>query len=163
MIGILGDTHDNLDAIGKAVEFFNGKGVKLVIHTGDIVSPFSVESFKNLKCDFKAVYGNNEGDRFNLARKLKEIDAEITDFLELDYDEKRIAIYHGQNPSILDAIVKCGKYDVVITGHTHTPEVTLDDNTLIVNPGETCGYMTGVMTVAVLNTSDMKADIHTLK
>ena len=162
MIGLIGDTHDNIPAVEKAVKFFNENPVKLVIHTGDIVSPFTVEAFKNLKADFKAVWGNNEGDNLNIIRKINEMNAEISDLLEFDYDEKKIAVYHGQNPSLLDAIIKSGKYDVVITGHTHTPEVTLDDNTLIVNPGEACGYMTGIKTVALLNITEMKADIHKL-
>lgn len=163
MIGVMGDSHDNIPAIEKAVEFFNSQNVDLVVHTGDMVSPFTVESFKKLKCEFKAVFGNNEGDRFNVMRKFKEMDSEVADYLEFDYDEKKFAVYHGQNPAMLDSIVKSKKYDIVITGHTHTPEVTLEDNTLIVNPGETCGYMTGIKTVAILNTQEMKADIHQLK
>lgn len=162
MIGILADSHDNVAAIADAVQFFNKKEVDLVIHAGDIVSPFTVETLKELKGDFKAVFGNNEGDKFNLNRKLKDLDTELADFLELEYDEKRIAVYHGHNPSLLDSIVKSGKYDAVITAHTHQPEVTIEDNTLVINPGETCGYLTGVKTVATLDTKEMKAEIHEL-
>jgi len=159
MIGVMADSHDNIKAVEKAVEFFNKNEVDLVLHAGDIVSPFTLEPFKKLRGEFKAVYGNNEGDKFNLNRKLKDFDTELTDLLEITYGEKRIAVYHGQNPSILDSIVKSGKYDVVVTAHTHTPEVTLEENTLVVNPGETCGYLTGVKTVALLDVAEMKAEI----
>jgi uncharacterized protein len=162
MIGIMGDSHDNLEAIKKAVEFFNAHGADLVIHTGDIVSPFTIDYFKKLKGEFRVVYGNNEGDKYHLNKKLSEMGAEPADVLELDYADKKIAVYHGQNPALLDALVKSRKYDLVACGHTHTPEVTMEDNTLVVNPGETCGYLTGIQTVALVDTTDMKADIHKL-
>jgi uncharacterized protein len=163
MIGIMGDTHDNLEAVKKAVEFFNERKADLVIHTGDIVSPFTVAYFKGLKGEFKAVWGNNEGDRPNITKKVEEIGGEIAEILEITYDERKIAVYHGQNPGLLDSLVKSRKYDVVATGHTHTPEVTMEDNTLVINPGEACGYLTGARTVAILDVNGMKADIHTLK
>jgi uncharacterized protein len=163
MIGIMGDSHDNIEAIKKAVEFFNKHNADLVIHTGDLVSPFTIDYYKQLKGEFRAVLGNNEGDRLNLGKKFTEMGIELADILEFDYDGKKIAVYHGQNPSLLDSLVKSKKYDVVATGHTHTPEVTMEDNTLIVNPGETCGYLTGVKTVALVDVNEMKADIHTLE
>jgi len=33
MIGLMGDSHDDVEAIKKAVEYFNEKGADLVIHT----------------------------------------------------------------------------------------------------------------------------------
>ncbi len=163
MIGIMGDSHDNVEAIRKAVEFFNQQGADLVIHTGDIVSPFAIGHLKGLKGEFKAVFGNNEGDRPNVIKRVEEAGGEIAEVLEFEYDEKKLVVYHGQNPGLLDSLVKSRKYDIVVTGHTHTPEVTMDDNTLVVNPGETCGYLTGAKTVALLDTREMKADIHVLK
>jgi uncharacterized protein len=162
MMGIMGDSHDNLDAIKKSVEFFNKSGVDLVIHTGDIVSPFTIECFRPLKGSFKAVFGNNAGDRANVSKKVEEIGGEVADMLEFEYAGKRIVVYHGENPGLLDTLVKSRKYDIVATGHTHTPEVTMDENTLIVNPGEACGYLTGVMTVALVDVAEMKADIRQL-
>ncbi|MFH0862108.1 MAG: metallophosphoesterase [Candidatus Altiarchaeota archaeon] len=163
MMGIIGDSHDNIDAVAKAVEFFNGRGVDLVVHTGDLVSMFTLEPLGKLKGELKMVFGNNEGERANIAKKVQELGGEIGELLEFEYDGRKVAVYHGQNPSLLDAIVKSKKYDIVATGHTHTPEVTMEDNTLIVNSGEACGYLTGVKTVALLDVNEMKADIHTLE
>jgi uncharacterized protein len=42
LIGLISDSHDNLNAIRKAVEFFNRKEVKAVLHAGDLVSPFTI-------------------------------------------------------------------------------------------------------------------------
>jgi putative phosphoesterase len=49
LIGIISDSHDNMDAIRKAVGFFNNSDVKAVLHAGDLVSPFTARAFKELK------------------------------------------------------------------------------------------------------------------
>ncbi|MFH1403541.1 MAG: metallophosphoesterase [Candidatus Altiarchaeota archaeon] len=163
IIGVLSDTHDNKEAILKAIELFKEKNVEMIIHAGDIVAPFTLEPFMDLEIPFRGVLGNNDGDEKNLNRKLEEIGTELTEFLDMECDGKKVAVYHGTRPQILEAIVKSRIYDIVASGHTHQPETTLDGNTLIVNPGETCGYLTGVATVAVVNTEDMNAEIHELK
>lgn len=162
LIGFVGDTHDNLKAIEKAVSLFNESHTDLVIFTGDLVSPFAVEAFKDLECELKGVFGNNEGDKKTVNMKLEEINSQFSSFLEIEFGEKSIAVYHGTDPSILDCIVRSKKYDIVASGHTHTPEITLEEGTIVINPGECCGYLSSVPTVAMLDTSDMKADIHEL-
>ena len=42
-IGLISDTHDNIQIIQNAISLFNGKQVSFVIHGGDIVSPEAVE------------------------------------------------------------------------------------------------------------------------
>ncbi len=162
MIGIMGDSHDHVDAMKKAVEFFNSKKVDLVVLTGDLISPFMVEHLKEIEADVVGVFGNNEGDKLTLNKNLREMDTELVDFLEMEFGGSQIAIYHGHDPSILDSIVKSCKYDIVLTGHTHTPEVTVDENTLVVNPGELCGYLSGIKTVALLDIDTLDAQIHDL-
>ena len=41
MIGVMSDSHDNVDAVRAAVEVFKSAGCKLVIHAGDFVAPFA--------------------------------------------------------------------------------------------------------------------------
>ncbi|MCK4491079.1 MAG: metallophosphoesterase family protein, partial [Candidatus Altiarchaeales archaeon] len=59
MIGLMSDSHHHMDAIRGAVEFFNSRGVDLVLHAGDLISPFTAGEFGKLGCRFVAVYGNN--------------------------------------------------------------------------------------------------------
>ncbi|KAA0005879.1 MAG: YfcE family phosphodiesterase, partial [Thermoplasmata archaeon] len=68
-IGVISDSHDNMEAIKKAVEFFNENDVELVIHAGDIVSPFTADEFKKLNCDMLLIYGNNDGDKLYLKER----------------------------------------------------------------------------------------------
>ncbi len=57
-IGLISDTHDNIQNIQKAIISFNEKLVRVVIHAGDIVSPEAVEAFDGMK--LIGVLGNND-------------------------------------------------------------------------------------------------------
>jgi putative phosphoesterase len=159
MIGIMSDTHDDLEGIRKAVNFFNSMNVGLVLHAGDVISPFTVKEFKALECRLEGVFGNNDGERWGLNEKFSEIGTELRDLIELEHDGVRICLYHGTYEAIVKALAESSIYDVVVRGHTHRAEITKRDETILINPGEVCGYLTGKKTVAVLDTGDMKADI----
>ena len=57
-IGLISDTHDNIQNIQKAIISFNDKQVRVVIHAGDIVSPEAVEAFDGMR--LIGVIGNND-------------------------------------------------------------------------------------------------------
>jgi uncharacterized protein len=42
-IGLISDTHDNIQSLHNAISLFNGKQVSFVFHGGDILSPEAVE------------------------------------------------------------------------------------------------------------------------
>lgn len=159
MIGIISDTHDNIEAIRKAVDFLNSRKVSLVLHAGDFIAPFTVEEFKKLDTKIIGVFGNNDGDRNGLSEKFSQIGTDLKDFIELEYGGKEIAIYHGTIMEFVSALVKSGKYDIVVLGHTHLPEIKKEKNTLVINPGEVCGYLTGKRTLCLLNTKKMEVEI----
>lgn len=153
MIGIMSDSHDNLDSIKKAVDAFNEAKVDLVIHAGDMISPFTSKDIKKLNCDFKAVFGNNDGERDGLRLFFKGI-CYHDDFQEFEIEGKKYCVIHGTNEDVVDALVKSGKYDVVIRGHTHKLEVK-EGKCMMINPGETCGYLSGQQTVILLDPSNL--------
>jgi hypothetical protein len=159
MIGIISDSHDRITAIQKAVEYLNSKDVELVIHAGDIIAPFTVPEFKKLKAKLVAVFGNNDGEKKGLTAKFSEINTTLDDLAEVNYKGKKIAVYHGTVKAITEALIESGKYDVVITGHTHNAEVRKEGNTLLINPGELCGYLTGKRTLCLLDIERMEAKI----
>ncbi len=159
MIGIISDTHDNLDAIRKAVDFLNSQGVSLVLHAGDFIAPFTVKEFKKLDSPLVGVFGNNDGERKGLGEKFSQMGTHLKDFIELEHKGKRIALYHGTIEGFVSALVKSGDYDVVIRGHTHSPEIKKENNTLVINPGEVCGYLTGKRTLVLLDVGKMDAQL----
>lgn len=160
MIGIMSDSHDNMAAIRSAVEFFNAKKVSLVLHAGDIISPFTVSELSKLKCRICCVYGNNDGERRVLAEKLAAIGSEADEFMVLEQEGAKICLYHGTHEDIVSALAESGRYDVVVRGHLHHPSVERKKDTLVINPGECCGYLTGKRTVALLDASEKTAKIH---
>ena len=49
-IGMMADTHDNLNNIKKAVEIFNQEKIDLLLHAGDFVSPFTARELQHIRC-----------------------------------------------------------------------------------------------------------------
>lgn len=145
-IGMIADSHDNLPAIGKAVSVFNDAEVDLVVHAGDLIAPFVAKPLQYLKMEFRAVYGNNDGEKLGLA-KVFEGRIFRPPFL-LTFEQRRILLMH--EPDNLDALSASGKFDCIVYGHTHESEVRKRP-TLVVNPGECGGWVTGRRTVAIWN------------
>ncbi|GAB4542745.1 MAG: metallophosphoesterase [Thermodesulfovibrionia bacterium] len=138
-IGIISDSHDNIENIRKGVTVFIDRGVDLVIHLGDYVNPNSVRAFRGIR--LVGIFGNNDGDRFRLMNAFNEIGGEIKgDFYEFEGDALKFACYHGTEPQLRDALIECGRYDVVLYGHTHECINTRRNNTLILNPGTAHGF-----------------------
>lgn len=154
-IGIISDTHDNVEKIEKAIHYFNEVDVDLVIHAGDIVSPFIAAKFNNLNMDFVAIYGNNDGDKLGLRKTLKYRIFE--DPHNFKIRGKEFFITHRER--LIDSLEKSEDYDVIIYGHTHKADVRKTDKTIVINPGEACGYMYGESTIAVLNLDKREVDI----
>lgn len=134
MIGVVSDTHDNLDLIEAAVSFFESEGVDVVVHCGDFVAPFSAMAFDRPAFEFYAVRGNNDGEW-----KLREIIDRFGTYLgeagELSIGGADVAVYHGTSELLTDALVDAGRHDFVLCGHTHERTVDERDGTVLVNPG----------------------------
>jgi len=158
-VGIMSDTHDNLPAIELAVQKLRERKVAVILHAGDIVAPFVVPVLAKSGARVYAVFGNNDGERAGLRKKFKEIGELQGDVAQVDLDGKKAAIYHGAEGAIADALVDCGRYDLVVLGHSHTPSVEKRGRTMVINPGECCGYLSGKRTCAVLDTDSMGVDI----
>lgn len=56
-VGIISDTHDNLPLVDKAIERLNREKVKIVLHAGDYIAPFTVVRFKQLEAKLIGVFG----------------------------------------------------------------------------------------------------------
>jgi len=134
MIGIISDTHENEEAIKKAVKIFREKNPDFVVHCGDIISPPMLEHFQGLKMKF--VFGNNDGERIGLNSRAKEFGWEgVTDEKEFEYKGKKFYAYHGTSKEKLDAAIKSNKYGYVLTGHTHIKRDEKIGITRVINPG----------------------------
>ncbi len=161
LIGAISDTHDNLPQVEKAVKYFNEQKVSLVLHAGDYVAGFVIPKFRQLNCRLVGVFGNNDGDHELLKKRFGETsNCTIHDsFAQVEVEGYRIALLHGQEIELLNAIVEGGIFDAVIHGHSHYSRVEKRGKTLAINPGELCGYLTGKSTLAILDTGKNEAKI----
>ena len=163
-VGIMSDTHDHLPLVDKAVKKLIDEKVELVLHAGDYISPFVISHFKPFKGRFIGVFGNNDGDHEFLKRRFQEFGLDIRGvFAEVKIDGLRIALLHGgetggpPGPSeLLKSLISAECYDVVIHGHVHEAKAYRQGKTLIINPGEVCGYLSGKPSIAVLDTKTME-------
>lgn len=164
IVGIIADTHDRLPLLEKAIKKLNEERVELVLHAGDYISAFAVQRLKSLKAHLIGIFGNNDGDKELLKRRFAELDAEIRGrFAEVTVDGLKIAMLHGEEEELVRSLINTGSYDVVVLGHTHEAKTYRKGKTLIINPGEVCGYLTEKSTVAILNTETLDAKIIQLK
>ena len=161
MIGLIADTHDNLPMVDRAVRRLNEEKVELVLHAGDYVAGFVIPRFNELKAELIGVFGNNDGDHELLKKRFSENKRLQLrgNFAEVTADDLKIALLHGGDLELLEALVDQERFDVVVHGHTHIPEIRRKGKTLVVNPGEVCGYLTGKSTLALLDTAKREARI----
>ncbi|MDD4889540.1 MAG: metallophosphoesterase [Phycisphaerae bacterium] len=158
-IGVISDSHDHMPMIAAAMDLFAGERVDAIIHAGDIVSPFAAKMLLAFRGPRYTVFGNNDGEHAGLSAILAGI---TPGPLVLELGGRRILVHHWieQVPKELAAGV-----DVVITGHTHqivNERIEGRRPGLILNPGECCGWLTGVASVAILDTESLTARIVTL-
>ncbi len=166
IVGIISDTHDNIMLARKAARVFKEKHVDLVLHLGDIVAPFTLRVFAEEGVGkIIAVYGNNCGERLGLLRTAQKLGYEIHEPpFTLELAGKKVLMMHGQGPpeetvAIAESIAFSKRYDIVLYGHTHRPDNRLINGTLLLNPGEACGCLTGHATVAILDLNTMRVEI----
>ncbi len=161
LIGLISDTHDNLPQIEKAVNYLNAIKVDLVLHAGDYCAPFTLAKFKALNCKLIGVFGNNDGDHELLKKRFSETqNCEAHGrFAQVNIDGYKIALLHGDEPELLFALIGNQCFNAVVHGHSHNKGIEQRGKTLIINPGELCGYLTGKSTLALLDTKKNEAKI----
>ena len=135
-LGLVSDTHDDLAAARAAADHFASEGVEAVAHLGDVVAPFTLAPFDSLGAPFHHVRGNNEGEAA-LWRAVDALDegTHHGDAAALDLGGRSVALYHGTDALLVDALVASGDYDYVCHGHTHERGVEERGGTVRVNPG----------------------------
>ena len=161
LIGVMSDTHDDIVKTKKAVALFNSGHVEHVLHAGDYVSPFMIDTLKELTAPLTGVFGNNDGDRNLLERKSAATSRMMITgtFARIDLGGMRIGLLHGNDRYLLETLGSCQTLDLLVYGHTHRPEVRKSGSLLIVNPGEVYGHLTGKSSVALVDTVKRSGEI----
>lgn len=164
-IGLISDTHDRQRRVEAAVARFNAAGVGLVLHAGDYVSPFVVPWLAALEAPLVGVLGNNDGDRALLAERFAEFERLDLrgDFAKVEAGGATIALLHGHQRELLDALVASQGFDFVVRGHSHRTGVERHGRTLVVNPGTASGILAPDPTAAILDTARGEVEVLVLR
>ncbi|MFB6169286.1 MAG: metallophosphoesterase family protein [Haloferacaceae archaeon] len=135
-LGLVSDTHDDIDAARAAADHLASESVDAVAHLGDVVAPFTLAPFESLDAPVHHVRGNNEGESA-LWRAVDALEpgTHHGDAAALDLGGRSVALYHGTSGLLVDALVDAGTYDYVCHGHTHEHGVEERGGTVRVNPG----------------------------
>lgn len=138
-IGVISDTHDDVENTEKAINIFNMLKVDYIFHAGDYVYPGMISLFKKLNKEtkFYGVRGNNDGELMGITRQFDEIENAqfLNEFGKLLISSKNIAIYHGTNSDLSESLKESQLFDILILGHTHIKRIEKMGKTLVLNPG----------------------------
>ena len=150
IIGVTGDTHNNLKNIKIICSIFNQNGAELVLHTGDISLPKSLSAFKDLNCPLIAVLGNNDIEEKNgLKLAAKEFACEIFEEPHsIRLNNKNISLLH--HPDLIDPDMTM-ENDIILHGHTHRFRLEKKGDCIIFNPGECAGFMENKNQVGIID------------
>jgi len=165
-LAVISDTHDHRDNILKAISVMNERKIDALVHCGDYCSPFTKRWFDNLRDNIKenffGVFGNNDGDHEFLRKNLGQICKIAEGSIEMvqEFNGKKTFISHMPHHTTIEALASSGKFDIVLSGHTHAVvNKKYENGVLVVNPGEACGYLSGKATFAIINTEKLIAEI----
>jgi len=156
LIGIISDSHDHLGNVRRALALFRERGVEIVLHAGDFVSPFVSEPFREAGMRLIGVFGNNDGDKLYLRERFSGIGELHFGPHEFELGGRKILLMH--EPRALDALVASGRYDLIVYGHTHRAEIR-EGRPLVINPGELGGWLTGQPSAACVDLVTLRGEL----
>lgn len=152
-IGILSDTHDQLDRTLAAVEILRTAGADVLVHCGDLIETPIVAACATLPLYF--VFGNNDCDMVPFLRQAA-IDAGATCLGwggSFELAGKRVGVVHGHLTSDLRRVLN-DHPDYLLSGHSHLAHDIREGSVRKINPGAL--YRAREFSVALL---DLKTDV----
>ncbi|MGB9776011.1 MAG: metallophosphoesterase family protein [Anaerolineae bacterium] len=132
-IGILSDTHDNLNAVREACDLFAAEGITTLLHCGDVCGPAVVEALNGFTVYF--AQGNQERILALREAVVALQGGRLAPMHILTLSGRSIALLHGDDGHTLRHLMTSGMYAYVIHGHTHRHRDEWYGPTRVINPG----------------------------
>lgn len=160
-VGLMADSHDRIPAIAELLKQMQAGGVSMIIHAGDYVSPFSLLPIEAARVSLAGVFGKNDGDQQGLrARASAGFGVELFESPHsFEVGGQRILVVHDigdVQPRSIEG------HSIVVHGHTHQQEMKTRGDTLIVNPGESCGWVFGTPKAAIIDLDSRQVELLSL-
>jgi putative phosphoesterase len=139
-IAILSDSHDHIPNLHRAVQRANREGAEILIHCGDLISPFMLPRLHQFDGQVHLIYGNNAGDQHLISSRCETMFGNITHHgLQGEIETCGLKICFIHYPQTGRALAMTGDYDIVCCGHNHRQGVETIGNCLLINPGDLLG------------------------
>ena len=158
-VAILSDSHDNIPNLRSAVTYCNAYTVSVIIHCGDLISPFMLPVLAEFGGAVHLIYGNNAGDQHLISQRCG------TSFPSLSHHGILGAIEAGglkiaftHYPEMARGLACQGRFQVVCCGHNHRYGVERLGECLLINPGELLGAEAVPPCFAILETATMEVE-----
>jgi uncharacterized protein len=160
-VGLLADSHDRLPAIAEFVKQMQAVGVSMLLHAGDYCAPFALGPIEEANMSLAGVFGRNDGDTQGLLAKASAgFGAELFEGPHsLELGGQRILVVHDIGDVQTRSIEG---HSIVVHGSTHQQEMKTRGDTLIVNPGECCGWLYGTPKAAILDLDSKRVELLSL-
>lgn len=133
ILGVISDTHGQLEITARAVQIMKTKGVDQVIHCGDVGGGAIVRLFQTLSAHFVA------GNCDSATTLQMAVEAAGQTFHgrvgKLDLAGRTVAFLHGDSHFAMQGLLAGDDCDLIAHGHTHLAQCQWYDGTLILNPG----------------------------
>lgn len=158
-IAVMADSHDNCDALARALSLAARRGAEHILHLGDLISPFTSRVFKaHFGGGITILFGNNDGDRVALVERFSPLGAQLLHPpTTIKLGGLNIAAMH--EPLFPEFLSASKRFQLILWGHTHQLEIKEIDGVLALNPGELHGFITGKKTFVLLDTETMKPEV----
>lgn len=149
-VGLISDTHDRLPAIVRLLEEFQQRDVEIILHAGDYCAPFALTPFAEFAAPLAGVFGRTDGDREGLKSAAAQgMACELFDGPHsMQIGDHKILLVHDLADVHERSVLA---HSLVVHGGEHKQEMKTRGDTLIVNPGEGCGWLYGSPTAAILD------------
>lgn len=133
-IGVISDTHDNLDNLEEALAILRGEDITTLVHCGDVCGAGVIEALADF--DVWIARGNMDRDP-ELSRAVEKIlgDGRLAHTHTLTLGGYSAAVSHGADGGRLRGLIASGEYLYVFHGHTHRRRDQWVGSTRVINPG----------------------------
>lgn len=138
-IGIISDTHGQVDLALAAAREFLFRGIEAVFHCGDIGSDMVLTEmaalFQAVDIPLYAVLGNCD-QHYDFSFFSEEIGVQVLGrFGEVEVAGRKIAMLHSDDATHFETVVNSQAYDYVFFGHSHARRDERIEKMRLVNPG----------------------------
>lgn len=153
-LGIVSDTHGQVNFTREAVRMLESLEVDEVIHCGDIGSVEIVPLLATWPAHF--VLGNVDDNEAALRTAIEQCGGNFHGrFGSLQREGARLAFLHGDDARRLRETTTSGDWDLVCYGHTHVAGQHYEGRTLVLNPGAV--YRANPHSIAVVDLPELEA------